>query len=190
MLLIILRSDEARHRGTTSSNRHCASVRSAVCARFCGLWHHLGTFDEVIQGWCLQCSVPDRYGCFPCAWDLRIFGQDYANSNIYWKCKTLLLLDFMFSLLALCIICIIIRQFCQYLFFEVWIIAFVGVCLMRVIFFQKSVSFAHQLGTRVRISLMRSISRRQKEHDPNAICSISAFTARPLLRCDFWYLFY
>ena len=45
-----------------------------------------------------------------------------------------------------------------------------------------SISFALQIGTRVRISLMRSISRRQKLKDPNAVCSISAFSARPLLR--------
>ena len=45
-----------------------------------------------------------------------------------------------------------------------------------------SISFAHEVGTRVRLSLLRSISRRQKERDPQAICSISAFSARPLLR--------
>ena len=45
-----------------------------------------------------------------------------------------------------------------------------------------SISFAHTLGTRVRISLMRAISKRQKEKDPNAVCSVSAFTSRPLLR--------
>ena len=44
-----------------------------------------------------------------------------------------------------------------------------------------SISFAHTLGTRVRISLMRAMSKRQKEKDPNATCSVSAFTARPLL---------
>ena len=45
-----------------------------------------------------------------------------------------------------------------------------------------SISFAHEIGTRVRLSLLRSISRRQKDRDPEAICSISAFSARPLLR--------
>ena len=45
-----------------------------------------------------------------------------------------------------------------------------------------SISFAHTLGTRVRISLMRAMSKRQKEKDPNATCSVSAVTARPLLR--------
>ena len=40
-----------------------------------------------------------------------------------------------------------------------------------------SISFAHTLGTRVRISLMRAMSKRQKEKDPNATCSVSAFTA-------------
>ena len=38
------------------------------------------------------------------------------------------------------------------------------------------------IGTRVRISLMRAMSKRQKERDPNAVCSVSAFTSRPLLR--------
>ena len=47
---------------------------------------------------------------------------------------------------------------------------------------KTSISFAHQIGTRVRISLMKSIAKRQKEHDPTAVCSVSAFTARPLLR--------
>ena len=32
---------------------------------------------------------------------------------------------------------------------------------------------------------MKSISKRQKECDPNAVCSVSAFTARPLLRWKF-----
>ena len=45
-----------------------------------------------------------------------------------------------------------------------------------------SISFAHTISTRVRISLMRAISKRQKETDTNAICSVSAFTSRPLLR--------
>ena len=45
-----------------------------------------------------------------------------------------------------------------------------------------SISFAHTVGTRVRLSLMRSISKRQKLNDPNAICSVTAFTSRPLLR--------
>ena len=45
-----------------------------------------------------------------------------------------------------------------------------------------SISFAHTVGTRVRISLMRAMSKRQKEKDPNAVCSVSAFTSRPLLR--------
>ena len=45
-----------------------------------------------------------------------------------------------------------------------------------------SILFAHTIGTRVRISLMRAISKRQKEKDPNAVCSVSAFTSRPLLR--------
>ena len=45
-----------------------------------------------------------------------------------------------------------------------------------------SISFAHTIGTRVWISLMRAISKRQKEKDPNAVCSVSAFTSRPLLR--------
>ena len=45
-----------------------------------------------------------------------------------------------------------------------------------------SISFAHQIGTRVRLSILRSISRRQKDKEPNAICSISAFSARPLLQ--------
>ena len=45
-----------------------------------------------------------------------------------------------------------------------------------------SISFSHQIGTRVRLSLLKSISRRQKEKEPNAVCSVSAFSARPLLR--------
>lgn len=48
--------------------------------------------------------------------------------------------------------------------------------------FQISISFSHTLGTRVRLSLMRSISKRQKLHDPQAVCSVTSFTARPLLR--------
>ena len=34
----------------------------------------------------------------------------------------------------------------------------------------------------MRISLLKSVSKRQKEHDPNAVCSVSSFTARPMLR--------
>ena len=40
-----------------------------------------------------------------------------------------------------------------------------------------SISFSHQIGTRVRLSLLKSISRRQKEKEPNAVCSVSAFSA-------------
>ena len=29
---------------------------------------------------------------------------------------------------------------------------------------------------------MKSVAKRQKEKDPNAICSVSSFTARPMLR--------
>ena len=45
-----------------------------------------------------------------------------------------------------------------------------------------SLSFSHQIGTRVRLSIMKSISKRQKDRDQNAVCSVSAFTARPLMR--------
>ena len=45
-----------------------------------------------------------------------------------------------------------------------------------------SISFCHQIGTRVRLSIMRMISCRQLAKEPNAICSVSAFSARPLLR--------
>ena len=45
-----------------------------------------------------------------------------------------------------------------------------------------SISYSHTLGTRVRLSLMRSVSKRQKAHDPDAVCSVTSFTARPLLR--------
>ena len=45
-----------------------------------------------------------------------------------------------------------------------------------------SISFCHALGTRVRLALLRAISRRQHDKDPTAICSVTAFTARPLLR--------
>ena len=48
--------------------------------------------------------------------------------------------------------------------------------------FQISISFAHSIGTRVRLSLMKSVAKRQKEKEPNAICSVSSFTARPMLR--------
>ena len=34
----------------------------------------------------------------------------------------------------------------------------------------------------MRISLLKSVSKRQKEHDPNAVCSVSSFTAHPMLR--------
>ena len=34
----------------------------------------------------------------------------------------------------------------------------------------------------MRISLLKSVAKRQKEHDPNSVCSVSSFTARPMLR--------
>ena len=51
-----------------------------------------------------------------------------------------------------------------------------------VFYFQLSISYSHTIGTRVRISLMRSVSRRQKDKDPQAVCSVSSFTPRPMLR--------
>ena len=45
-----------------------------------------------------------------------------------------------------------------------------------------SISYSHCLGTRVRLSLMRSISKRQRERDPKAICTVTLFTARPMMR--------
>ena len=50
------------------------------------------------------------------------------------------------------------------------------------LYFQISISFSHTIGTRVRLSLLRSVSKRQKEKDPNAVCSVSSFTPRPMLR--------
>lgn len=47
---------------------------------------------------------------------------------------------------------------------------------------QVSISYCHSLGTRVRLSLLRSIAKRKKEKDPNVICSVTSFTARPVLR--------
>ena len=51
--------------------------------------------------------------------------------------------------------------------------------------FQISISYVHSLGMRVRISLMRAVSKRQKEHDEKAVCSVTSFTARPMLRLIF-----
>ena len=45
-----------------------------------------------------------------------------------------------------------------------------------------SISYSHSLGTRVRLSLMRSMSKRQREHDPQAICTVTSFTSRPMMR--------
>ena len=45
-----------------------------------------------------------------------------------------------------------------------------------------SIAYSHSLGTRIRLSLMRSISKRQRERDPKAICSVTSFTARPMMR--------
>ena len=45
-----------------------------------------------------------------------------------------------------------------------------------------SISYSHSLGTRVRLSLMRSMSKRQREHDPPAICTVTSFTSRPMMR--------
>ena len=47
-----------------------------------------------------------------------------------------------------------------------------------------SISYSHCLGTRVRLSLMRSISKRQREHDSKAICTVTSFTARPMMRFE------
>ena len=60
-------------------------------------------------------------------------------------------------------------------------------CLVHLIgvisfIFQISISYSHTIGTRVRLSLMRSVSKRQREKDPKAICSVSSFTPRPMLR--------
>ena len=45
-----------------------------------------------------------------------------------------------------------------------------------------SISFSHSLGTRVRLSIMKSICKRQREHDPKAICTVTSFTTRPMIR--------
>ena len=63
------------------------------------------------------------------------------------------------------------------------LISFVTVIYLSILF-QVSISFCHSLGTRVRLSLMRSVSKRQKLHDPESICSVTSFTARPLMRYE------
>ena len=45
-----------------------------------------------------------------------------------------------------------------------------------------SISFSHSLGTHVRLSIMKSICKRQREHDPKAICTVTSFTTRPMIR--------
>ena len=57
-----------------------------------------------------------------------------------------------------------------------------SIFLLSLLIFQISISYAHTIGTRVRLSLLRSISKRQKAKDTNAVCSVSSFTARPMLR--------
>ena len=49
-----------------------------------------------------------------------------------------------------------------------------------------SISYSHSLGTRVRLSLMRSMSKRQREHDPKSICTVTSFTSRPMMRFVFY----
>ena len=51
-----------------------------------------------------------------------------------------------------------------------------------------SISYSHSLGTRIRLSLMRSISKRQREKDSKAICSVTSFTARPMMRLVIYFL--
>ena len=45
-----------------------------------------------------------------------------------------------------------------------------------------SISYSHSLGTRIRLSIMRAISKRQRDHDPKSICTVTSFTARPMMR--------
>ena len=45
-----------------------------------------------------------------------------------------------------------------------------------------SISFCHSLGTRVRLSILRSIVKRKKDKNPSETCSVTSFTARPVLR--------
>ena len=45
-----------------------------------------------------------------------------------------------------------------------------------------SISYSHSLGTRIRLSIMRAISKRQHDHDPKSICTVMSFTARPMMR--------
>lgn len=45
-----------------------------------------------------------------------------------------------------------------------------------------SISYSHSLGTRVRLSIMRSISKRQREKEPQSICTVTSFTSRPMMR--------
>ena len=39
------------------------------------------------------------------------------------------------------------------------------------VIFQISISYCHSIGTRVRLSLLKAISKHQMEHDKDAVCS-------------------
>ena len=73
-------------------------------------------------------------------------------------------------------------MFCLSFWAEVWFPLQLFHGIYCSVIFQVSISFCHSLGTRVRLSLMRSVSKRQKLHDPESICSVTSFTARPLMR--------
>ena len=93
-----------------------------------------------------------------------------------WKCKLIFLgVSSLYTTTGT-----FISEFCVSGYLAVYYL--VRFCATFYFIFQISISFAHTIGTRVRLSLLRSVSRRQKDKDPKAVCSVSSFTSRPMLR--------
>ena len=98
-----------------------------------------------------------------------------------WKCKLIVIMLIFLGVSSLYITTdTFISEFCVSGYLAVYYL--VRFCATFYFIFQISISFAHTIGTRVRLSLLRSVSRRQKDKDPKAVCSVSSFTSRPMLR--------
>ena len=103
-------------------------------------------------------------------------GQTGCQAYVDWKCKLIFLgVSSLYTTTGT-----FISEFCVSGYLAVYYL--VRFCATFYFIFQISISFAHTIGTRVRLSLLRSVSRRQKDKDPKAVCSVSSFTSRPMLR--------
>ena len=156
MPVLCFRSAKAKVRGASPTCLRSFHLRFPICSGLYHPWHCLCEVNAIASYGDLQCSMPDRDEgklSFFFLFFANICAQSFYSSSPMKANK--------------------VKSTFASLIKSDDPPDYLG---------KISISYSHSLGTRIRLSIMRAISKRQHDHDPKSICTVMSFTARPMMR--------